>query len=61
MAKAIAQTHPYNNCHIPDLVQKFSDLENGGLNLIYSRANIKPKLSAMIKIDKTEKFSHELF
>ena len=23
-----------NNCHIPDLVQAFSNLENGGLNLV---------------------------
>ena len=23
-----------NNCHIPDLVQAFSNVENGGLNLV---------------------------
>ena len=26
----------YNNCHIPDLVHAFSNVENGGLNLFYS-------------------------
>ena len=25
-----------NNCHFPDLVQAFSNVENGGLNLVYS-------------------------
>ena len=24
----------YSNCHIPDLVQTFSNVENGGLNLV---------------------------
>ena len=23
-----------NNCHIPDLVQAFSNVENGGLNIV---------------------------
>ena len=23
-----------NNCHIPDLAQAFSNVENGGLNLV---------------------------
>ena len=26
-----------NNCHIPDLVQAFSNVENGGLNLVLQR------------------------
>ena len=28
-----------SNCHIPDLVQAFSNVENDGLNLVY---NAKP-------------------
>ena len=27
-----------NNCHIPDLVQAFSFVENGGLNLVLKLA-----------------------
>ena len=26
-----------NNCHIPDLVQAFSNVENGGLNMVLWR------------------------
>ena len=36
MAKSNDKTHKKwmdNNCHIPDLVQAFSNVENGGLNL----------------------------
>ena len=37
MAKSndkIHQKRMKNNCHIPDLVQAFSNVENGGLNLV---------------------------
>ena len=36
MAKSKAQTHHMddNNCHIPDLAQPFSYVENGGVNLV---------------------------
>ena len=37
MAKSNDKTHQKrmdNNCHIPDLVQAFSNVENGGLNLV---------------------------
>ena len=36
MAKLNDKTHKKrmdNNCHIPDLVQAFSNVENSGLNL----------------------------
>ena len=28
-----------NDCHIPDLVQAFSNVENGGLNLVLYHVN----------------------
>ena len=31
-----------NNCHIPDLVQAFSYVENGGLNLVLYLAKLLP-------------------
>ena len=37
MAKSNNKTHQKRmdkNCHIPDLVQAFSNVENGGLNLV---------------------------
>ena len=37
MAKSNDKTHQKRmdkNCHIPDLVQEFSNVENGGLNLV---------------------------
>ena len=37
MAKSNVKPHKKrmdNNCHIPDLVKAFSNVENGGLNLI---------------------------
>ena len=40
MAKSNNKTHQQRmdkNCHIPDLVQAFSNVENGGLNLILQR------------------------
>ena len=27
-----------NNCHTPDLIQAFSNVENGGLNLVFKLA-----------------------
>lgn len=37
IVKSKAQTHQINNnCHIHDLVQAFSYVENGDLNLLYS-------------------------
>ena len=35
MAKHIKRLN--NNCHIPDLVQAFTNVENGGLNRVLSR------------------------
>ena len=29
-----------NNCHIPDLLQSFSYVENGGLNLVLNLAKL---------------------
>ncbi|OPL21638.1 membrane 1-like metallo-endopeptidase-like, partial [Mytilus galloprovincialis] len=40
MAKSNDKTHQKRmdkNCHIPDLVQAFSNVENGGLNLAYRK------------------------
>ena len=37
MTKTYDKTHQKrmgNNCHIPDLLQAFSNVENGGLNLV---------------------------
>ena len=37
MAKSNNKTHKQRmdkNCHIPDLVQVFANVENGGLNLV---------------------------
>ena len=39
MAKSNDKTHKKrvdNNCHIPDLLQTFANIENGGLNLVLS-------------------------
>ena len=41
MAKSKNKTHQKRmdkNCHIPDLVQAFSNVENGGLNLVLKLA-----------------------
>ena len=43
MAKSNDKTHKKRmdkNCHIPDLVQAFSNVENGGLNLVWIRASL---------------------
>ena len=40
MAKSNDKTHQKRtdrNCHIPDLVQAFSNVENRGLNLVLKR------------------------
>ena len=42
MAKSNKKTHQKRmdkNCHIPDLVQAFSNVENGGLNLFLKHLN----------------------
>ena len=43
MAKSKAQNikRMDNNCHIPDFVQGFSRVKNGGLNLVYCILYIK--------------------
>ena len=40
MAKSNDKTHKNRmdkNCHIPDFIQAFSNVENGGLNLVLKR------------------------
>ena len=48
-----------NSCHIPDLVQAFSNVENGGLNRVYSGFIFQNNIISRCKAKKWFKFCQE--